>query len=57
MTLSPQVSRSDGMASCRASCGACEACTSENDECYHRNRRKGGFLDLDAEMLAEIESV
>ncbi len=32
---------------CRASCGACELCASEDLECRKRNRVNAGFLALD----------
>lgn len=43
------------METCRLSCGECEMCTTENDyECINRNRKRGGYLEIDPQEMRDL---
>ena len=54
VTFLLQVSKTDSMGACRVSCGACEPCKSKENGCYHRNRQKDGYLELNEKTIAEM---
>ena len=36
---------------CRKSCKECESCASTDYDCLNRNRKKGGYLEIDREEM------
>ncbi|CAD7699943.1 unnamed protein product [Ostreobium quekettii] len=43
------ISGPTSLGACRASCQACEECTHREDDCYNRNRERGGYLLWDGD--------